>query len=182
MFMISAMPKRSKERQFSACFRAQEKFLDTPILNYYDPTYFTRSRCYQEPPHLKRKPLGSMGQLQTAIMEIVWELREATVQQVRDRLAEEKPLAYTTVLSAMQKLEKSGWLTHRNEGRAYVYLPNHSREDAGQSALRQFVGSVFSGDPLALFKHLLADETLSKEDLAEIQGMIDRARKERQDD
>lgn len=129
----------------------------------------------------RSKPLGSMGQLQTAILEIVWELGEATVQQVRDRLADQKTLAYTTVLSAMQKLEKAGWLKHRHEGRAYVYLPRHSRHEAGRSALKQFVRRVFAGDQLALFKHLLDDEELSSEDLTEIQRMIDRARKERKD-
>jgi BlaI family transcriptional regulator, penicillinase repressor len=127
---------------------------------------------------MPRKSLDDLGELQKAVMEIVWELGEATVNQVRDKLARRKRLAYTTVLSVLQKLDKSGWLTHREEGRAYVYVPTKSRRDAGRSSLRQFVKRVCGGDPIAAFQHLLDDEDLSATDLAELRKMIDKRRKE----
>ena len=125
------------------------------------------------------KSLDALGELQTAVMEAVWRLGEATVQQVRDELARSKPLAYTTVLSAMQKLEKAGWLDHRSEARSYVYFPRQSRQQAAGSALAQFTRRIFQGDPLLLFEHLLKDERLKDEDLAELRKTIDRRRKER---
>jgi BlaI family penicillinase repressor len=128
------------------------------------------------------KSLDSLGDLQGAVMETVWALGEATVQQVRDELAKSKALAYTTVLSAMQKLEKAGWLAHRSEARTYVYFASHSRQEAEESALRLFTGRVFRGDPLRLFQHLLEDEQLADEDLAELRRQIDRRRKERHND
>jgi BlaI family transcriptional regulator, penicillinase repressor len=128
------------------------------------------------------KPLDSLGDLQAAVMEAVWRLGEATVQQVRDELAKSKSLAYTTILSAMQKLEKAGWLAHRSEARTYVYFANHSRRQAEGSALKQFTRRVFRGDPLRLFQHLLEDEQLADEDLAELRKHIDRRRKERRND
>ena len=84
-------------------------------------------------------------------------------------------------LVAMQKLEKAGWLKHRAEGRTYVYLPRRSREEAGVNALRQFTQRVFRGDPLLLFEHLIDDEQLGDDDLAELRKMIDQRRKERRD-
>ena len=57
--------------------------------------------------------------------------QDVTVNQVRDKLRR-KRLAYTTVLSVMQKLDKAGWLTHREEGRAYVYRPAMSRDEAAR--------------------------------------------------
>ena len=131
---------------------------------------------------MKPKSLDSLGQLQIAVMEIVWELGEATVGQVRDRLRQKKPLAYTTALSAMQKLEKAGWLRHRSEGRTYVYLPRRSRKEAGTNALTQFTRRVFDGDPVVLFEHLIDNEKLSNEELAQLRKMIDRRRKERRND
>ena len=74
--------------------------------------------------------LDGLGDLQRAVMEIVWELDEATVHQVRGRLNKrrrKKKLAYTTVLSVMQKLEKSEWLTHSSKGRTYLYKPTRTR-------------------------------------------------------
>jgi BlaI family transcriptional regulator, penicillinase repressor len=124
------------------------------------------------------RSLDDLGDLQKAVMEIVWELGEATVNQVRDKLTRRKPLAYTTVLSVMQKLDKAGWLAHREEGRAYVYRPTRSRQEAGRRSLRQFINRVWAGDPIAAFQHLLDDHDLSAEDLAALRKMIDKRRKE----
>jgi hypothetical protein len=54
---------------------------------------------------MQRKSLDDLGELQRTVLETVWDLREANVHQVRERLGKRKKLAYTTVLSAMQKLE-----------------------------------------------------------------------------
>lgn len=127
------------------------------------------------------RSFDELGELQTAVMNLVWELGEATVSQVRDRLASQRELAYTTVLSVMQKLEKAGWLKHRADGRSYVYMPRRSRADAGRCALRQFTRRMFDGDPLVLFEHLLEDEQLTADELAELRKMIERRRKELRD-
>jgi predicted transcriptional regulator len=127
------------------------------------------------------RSLDDLGELQKAVMEAVWGLGEATVQQARDRLDRDPPLAYTTVLSVMQKLEKAGWLSHRAEGRSYVYRAARSREEEGSTSLRSFTQRVFPGDPLALFQHLLDDKSLSDSDLLALKKMIDQRRKERRD-
>jgi BlaI family transcriptional regulator, penicillinase repressor len=129
---------------------------------------------------MARTSIDRLGTLQRAVIEVVWELREATVQEVRERIKRGPQPAYTTILSVMQKLEKSGWLTHRSEGRSYVYLPARSREEAGSSSLRTFIERVFSGDRLLLFQHLLKDENLSDQDLKALQTMIDRRRKDKE--
>jgi len=126
---------------------------------------------------MSRRSLDDLGDLQKTVMEIVWTLGEASVNQVKTKLARRK-LAYTTVLSVMQKLDKAGWLTHREEGRAYVYRPVVTRAEAGRSSLRQFIDRVCGGDPIAMFQHLLDDQELSAEDLTELRKMIDKRRKE----
>ena len=131
---------------------------------------------------MRRKSIDDLGELQRAIMETVWELGETTVAQVRERLARRKELAYTTVLSAMQKLEKAGWLRHRSEGKTYVYMPRESRKEIGTKSLRGFMDRVFQGDALVLFQHLLEDDNLSHEDLTALRKMIDRRKKELRDD
>jgi BlaI family transcriptional regulator, penicillinase repressor len=128
---------------------------------------------------MARTSMDRLGSLQKAVMEAVWELGEATVQQVRDRVDREPLPAYTTILSVMQKLEKAGWLTHRPEGRSYIYQPIRSREEAGATSLRTFIERVFRGDSLLLFQHLLDDENLSDEDLKALRTMIDRRRKDK---
>lgn len=126
---------------------------------------------------MPRRPFDRLGTLQQAVMESVWELGEATVQQVRERLSGKKTPAYTTILSVMQKLERAGWLRHREAGRLYVYQPVRSRQEEGKHTLRKFVERVFSGDRLLLFEHLLDDE-LTTDELASLKKMIDQRRKE----
>ena len=121
----------------------------------------------------------SLGGLQKRVMDAVWALGEASVQQVRERVDPEQALAYTTVLSVLQKLEKQGWLRHRAQGRAYLYQPARSREQVGTGALRALLERVFAGDRLMLFQRLIDDHDLSDDELAALRTMIDQRRKER---
>ena len=128
---------------------------------------------------MKRKPLDDLGELQRTVLETVWNLGEASVHQVRERLNGRRRLAYTTVLTVMQKLEKAGWLEHRSEGKSYVYTPALSREEAGAGSVRGFLKRVFEGDAMTLFQHLIRESDLSDEELNELRAMIEEKRKER---
>jgi BlaI family transcriptional regulator, penicillinase repressor len=114
--------------------------------------------------------IDDLGSLQRAVVEILWEDGEASVQAVRDRLPGDP--AYTTVLSVLQKLEKSGWVRHRRDGRAYIYAPKRSREQAGAASVRTFVDRVFGGDPIRVLQHLLQDNHLSDDDLSALRALI----------
>jgi BlaI family penicillinase repressor len=123
---------------------------------------------------MERKSWDDLGELQRAVLEIVWELGEADVHAVRERLKRrKKKLAYTTVLSAMQKLEKAGWLGHRAEGRSYIYTATRTREEAGAGSVRRFLQRVFAGDAVALFQHLIRESNLSSAELAELKHAIE---------
>ena len=124
--------------------------------------------------------LDELGSLQQAVMAVLWSRPEGTVEQVRSLLGGPRHPAYTTVLSVLQKLEKSGWVGHRSEGRAYVYSATRSREQAGASALWKFVDGVFRGDPLLMFEHLIDGDRLDDAELTALRKMIDDKRKERQ--
>ena len=127
---------------------------------------------------MTRKSLDDLGELQRAVLEAVWELGEANVHQVRERLARRKQLAYTTVLSAMQKLEKAGWLEHRAQGKSYVYMPTQTREQAGAGSVRRFLNSVFAGDTIAMFQHLIREGNLNADDLGELKRLIEQKERE----
>lgn len=135
---------------------------------------------YVEMQAMTRKSLDDLGQLQRAVLETIWELGEANVHQIRERLAKRKQLAYTTVLSAMQKLEKAGWLAHRAEGKSYVYTPTQTRDQAGAGSIRRLINSIFTGDAVAMFQHLIRESDLSDEELRTLRKMIEETRKEKQ--
>ena len=125
------------------------------------------------------KLLDDLGELQRAVIEVVWERGEASVHQVREKLNRKRKLAYTTVLTAMQKLEKAGWLRHRSEGKVYIYAPTRTREEAGARSVRKFLDRIFDGDALLMFQHLMRQDKLSDAELRDLRKMIDDKRKER---
>ncbi len=126
------------------------------------------------------RDMDQLGALQAAVMEVVWDREEATVKDVRATLPEPRP-AYTTVLTVMQKLAKAGWLTHRAEGRTYVYSPTRSRSEAGQSVLRRVVGHVFGGDRMLALQHLIDDDAVDESELAALERLIEQKRRDRDD-
>jgi len=127
---------------------------------------------------MNRHSLDHLGELQRAAIEVVWELGEASVHDVRNRLDQKKTLAYTTVLTVLQKLERAGWLEHRNEGKSYVYIPVRSRDEADAGSVKRFLKGVFDDDALAMFHHLIRQSDLSEADLKELRRMIDEKRRE----
>ena len=129
---------------------------------------------------MSKQPMDLLGKLQRAVVELIWKLGEATVRQVWEQLYPRKEVSYTTILAAMQRLEKSGWLRHRAEGRSNVYVPTRTREQAGASSIRSFVQRMFDGNALLMFRHLVEDGELNDEELQELQRLINKKRKERQ--
>ena len=129
---------------------------------------------------MSRISIDALGELQRAVMEVLWERGEASVHEVRDHLGRKKALAYTTILTTLQKLEKAGWLDHRAEGKSYVYFPVRSRDEAGAGSVRRFLKQVFEDDAVAMFQHLIRESDLSEDDLQEVRGMIEEKRREMQ--
>lgn len=121
--------------------------------------------------------IPGLGALQSEVMELIWQREESTVAQLVEAIGAQRPVTYTTVLSAVQKLEKKGWLTHRSEGRAHVFRAVRARREVGGSRLSELLKTVFSGDPRMLLSSLIDEAGLSDSELAELRQLIDERRK-----
>jgi BlaI family penicillinase repressor len=124
------------------------------------------------------KPLHGLGSLQSEVMDLVWGQGEATVAQLFETIGARRRITYTTILSAVQKLERKGWLKHRTAGRAYVYYAVRDRLQVGGRTLRDLLRTAFEGDPRLLLSSLLEDTKLSDSDLKELRKLIEQRRKE----
>jgi predicted transcriptional regulator len=105
------------------------------------------------------------------VMGVLWEVGDATVAEVRHRLADE--LAYTTVLTVLRTLEEKGHVAHEEEGKAYRYRPLVAREAAGKSALKRLVRKVFRGSPEMLLTQLVSDRGLTREEMERLRELLD---------
>jgi predicted transcriptional regulator len=103
----------------------------------------------------------TLGDLEARVMRRIWARREpVTVREVLGDLQQERPVAYTTVMTVMDNLRKKGWLQRQAEGRAYRYAPLISAEEYGAGLMRQALAAS-SDRPAVLMRfigELSADE------------------------
>jgi predicted transcriptional regulator len=106
-----------------------------------------------------------LAPVELILMKPIWRLSRATVQEVRDAVASERDLAYTTVLTMLRSLEEKGFLTHDEEGRRYVYRPLVNREEVTASILRDLLDRAFDGSRELLLTRLLELGGVTDEEL-----------------
>ena len=92
-----------------------------------------------------RRALLDLAPLELDCMNTLWPMGQGTVREIRDRLAERRPRAYTTIMTIMDRLARKGIVERRKVGRAYVYRPNLSAEQARTQALGQVIDNFFGG-------------------------------------
>ena len=114
----------------------------------------------------------SLGELQLAIMRILWQQGEATVAEVHSRLLEERGLAPTTVATMLVKMEKKGVVAHRSEGRKFVYHPTVTEEQVRRSMVDELTERVFAGNATALVAHLVAEQEIDADELEKLKQLI----------
>jgi len=107
------------------------------------------------------------------IMKIVWQKGSATVREVCQVISQHKPTAYTTVLTLMGILEAKGALKHVRSGRAYVYRPLLSREQATHNHVHDLLQRFFDGKPERLIGNVLENEVESAEGLGAIRRLVE---------
>lgn len=123
-----------------------------------------------------------LSDLQVAIMRVLWDLDEATVAQVHTALHADRGLAVTTVATLLSRLEKRGLLTHRCEGRQFVYRPLVSEDEVRSSMVDELTDLLFQGDVAGLVDHLLSGDDFSSADLARVKSLIENREREQPGD
>lgn len=120
----------------------------------------------------------SLSRREREIMDIVYEMKEASAQQVLERLP--SPPSYSAVRALLRVLEQKGHLLHRQDGPRYVFVPRLPKDKARRSALAHLKRTFFDGSTTDVVAALLdlSEEDLSEDDYRTLAGLIDKARKE----
>lgn len=118
------------------------------------------------------------------VLKILWRQDRATVREICDALKEEGvELAYTTVLTFMQIMERKGLVGHKRVGKAYAYFPKLPRDRTFQELAGDFLDKVFDGAMEEYVLHALQSRQLSVEDFNRLEKLIaaakDRSKRKR---
>lgn len=119
--------------------------------------------------------------LQLAILRVLWHQTEATVADVQTALHPERDLALTTIATVLTRLEKDGVVTHRADGRTYIYRAVLSEREARLGMVSDMVSKLFGGDSASLVAHLLHESDISAEEITRVKDMISAWEQEQND-
>jgi predicted transcriptional regulator len=116
----------------------------------------------------------TLGELQLAIMRILWDRERATVNDVHQALLEERGLAPTTIATMLKKMEAKGVVDHEVDGRQFIYRAIVHEEDVTRTMVGDLVQRLYGGDTLAMVNHLINERDFDESELADLKAMIER--------
>jgi predicted transcriptional regulator len=126
-------------------------------------------------------PRPTLGDLQHAIMAVLWARGEATTADVHEALRQERGLAPTTIATMLRKMEDKGVVAHRAEGRQFVYRPTVSEDLVRRSMVGELVERLFAGDPKALVAHLVSEHEIDPGELGALRRRVAGGKKPRRE-
>lgn len=108
--------------------------------------------------------MRGLGELEAAVMDVLWRAgAPLKVRETLDRLNTDRRLAYTTVMTVLDNLHRKQWVERELHGKAYLYRPTMTREEAAARALREVLDA--SGDPHAVLMHFVASGSDEETDI-----------------
>lgn len=119
-----------------------------------------------------------LTELQIAILRILWEHGESTVQEIQAALADERGLALTTVATLLTRLVKRGVVARREDGRVHRYSARVSEPDVRRSMVGGLAARLFGGDVTEMVSHLLGGRNVSADDLERIKALVEQRERE----
>lgn len=128
---------------------------------------------------MSKVPSNSLSPAQREIMEIVWDKGEVAAIEVRDIIAESRPIARETVRTILQRMEDKGWVKHRVVGRTHFYSATMQREATVGQKVVELVDTICGGSPVRLVTALLDFRGLSKAESERIQELIETAKEKK---
>ena len=106
------------------------------------------------------------------VLRVIWERGPSTVREVMTALHQDRPRAYTSVMSLMNVMAEKGLLTTKPKGRAFIYSAKISQARTQSEIVKDLLGRVFDGSASALVTHLLEQAKPDSEELDEIRKTI----------
>ncbi len=115
----------------------------------------------------------TLTEAELRIMDVLWQRRSGTVQQVLDNLPPKLDLAYNSVLTTIRILEKKGYLGHKKDGRAHVYVPIIQRVDATRNEISNLVSRFFRNSHEQLVFNILEERGIDSRELDRLKEMLE---------
>jgi BlaI family transcriptional regulator, penicillinase repressor len=127
--------------------------------------------------HTQDHDPAGLGELEQAILRMVWQQRQSTAEQVREQLhASGRVLKESTVRTVLRRLEEKGYLAHTVEQRTYLYRAAEDGRSVAGRAVKGIVDRFCGGSVEALLVGMVNADVLSENELQRLASKIARAK------
>ena len=120
-----------------------------------------------------------LGELESAVMEVLWRAPGQTVNEVEEHLRERRGSAHTTILTTLDRLHRKDYLLRKKHGKAFVYTPRYSREEFERTMAQEVLGALIGHSAetaLSTFVDLMSNDPGG---LEQLEGKIREKRRQR---
>ena len=125
---------------------------------------------------MKKQFKPTEGELE--ILQVLWVNGQATVREVHENILKYKEAGYTTTLKLMQIMFEKGLVSRDDSSKTHIYTANVSREKTQNQFLGKMINNLFGGSSTQLVMQALGNHSPHKEELNEIQIMLDNLKKQ----
>jgi len=123
-------------------------------------------------------PIKELTKAEEQIMQILWQLNEAIVKDILDKMPDPKP-AYNTVSTVVRVLEGKGFIDHKAYGNSHVYFPLVSEAEYKKFTFDKMMKSYFNDSYKSLVSFIADEKKLGIKELDELTNLIDKLKNEK---
>ena len=121
------------------------------------------------------EPLPTVGELEAAVLQLLWEHGASTAEEVRVQLG--RPLKESTVRTVLRRLEEKGYVQHETEGRTFRFSAARPAERVAKRGVRGLADWLYQGSVADLLVGFVESDELKPAELDRLADLIDRARR-----
>ena len=114
-----------------------------------------------------------LGSVQTQIMSVLWEKKEASAKDITDALSEHEPISLSTVQTLLRQLERKQVVKHIAKGRTFYFQPAIEPDQSIQSSTDRILNRFYGGSLVGFVAQFLKNERISQEELDELKKLIE---------
>lgn len=124
------------------------------------------------------KKLPHISDAEFEVMDVIWKYAPVSTNEITDWLAKTKDWSPKTIHTMLSRLEKKGVIAHEKESRVFVYTPRVKKEAYLAAESRTLADRFFDGAMKQMVVSFLDQKNLTPEDLAELQSILDKKRRQ----
>jgi len=107
------------------------------------------------------------------ILQVLWQKKRASAQDITDTLNETEDIAHSTVQTFLRILLKNDAVAYDTEGRTFIYYPLLKKGAVTLNAVKDFIDSIFTGSPEGTISYIIKNMDLPQDELESIKKMLD---------